>query len=374
MIPRIGTLLCVLLAATLAGCGGGEDKPPEVRQTKRPADTPKPAATVQTAAKPAAPQPLQLRLTPGQQFPVRKTVEQTLTQQSGGEPAVGRTRLELWLTVRVEEIASDGHQRLRVDYQRVRYLHDVPGEWFEFDSANSTAPIPLVAVPYRGLVGNGFSFWINGENRIAEVVGFSDFLERCVREVPVDQRAAVLAQFAELADTAEIANIVDDGIGLLPAADESQPQIGATWTRERRLGRALPLHVTSRCTLTELSDQAAEISLAGHVAPSTTIGTAGAAQQAGLRVSVRGGHSSGHCRIDRRTGLPLRSTIERHVEMLVEPPAAPPFVQHKHLLTTIETFPEQPATRTALLRHAAAEPAEPAAANAPPTAGATARR
>jgi hypothetical protein len=353
MTRRIGSVLCLLAGAGLAGCGG--DEQPEVRQEQPRKQQPEPVVSVQTAEQPPLAPPLKLRLQPGQQFPVRKTVEQTLTQQSGAEPAVGRTRLELWLLVSVEEIASDGHQRLRIDYQRVRYVHDVPGEWFEFDSANRGAPVPLIALPYRGMVGSGFSLWINHENRIDEVVGFREFLANCVRDVPVDRRLAVLAQFEHLADAAEIANIIDDGIGLLPDAGSEEPKIGQTWTRERRLGRALPLHVTSRCTLTDLTAQAAQISLAGHFAPTAAIkpvGAGGEAERAGLRVWVRGGHSSGHCTIDRQTGLPLRSVIERHVEMLVEPPAAPSFVQHKHLLTTIETFPETPEPRTALLRHA----------------------
>jgi hypothetical protein len=158
---------------------------------------------------------------------------------------------------------------------------------------------------------------------------------------------------------------VDDSLGYLPQAGESADRLGASWTRERRLGRALPLHVTCQCTLTELSEHSAEISVAGHIAPTTSIQPPAGASP-GVQVSVRGGHTAGHCTVDRQTGLPLRSTIERQVEMLVQPADGPPFVQHKHLLTTIESFPAQPAPRTALLRRAPPEPirldAAPAAA------------
>ena len=351
-----GAVFAVLAAAGMAGCGSDDIEPSAGPPAER--MPPAPSATVQTAQKPAAPRSgLELRLAPGQRFPARKVVEQTLTQQSGPEPVVGRTRLELWLMMTVEETEPAGRTRLRVDYQRVHYLHDVPGEWFEFDSDNPVASVPPAAAPYLGLVGNGFSFWIGPDRRIAEAIGFGEFLDRCVREVPLEQRSAVLQQFAQLIDAAEIANFVDDSFGFLPDAGQGQPRVGATWTRERRLGRTLPLHLTCQCTLSELSEHAAEIDIAGHVAPTAILEPiGGGGDSGGVRISVRGGHATGHCTVDRQTGLPLRSMIERRVEMLVEPADGPPFVQHKHLLTTIESFPEQPAPRTALLRRAGPEP------------------
>ncbi|HUG89498.1 MAG TPA: DUF6263 family protein [Planctomycetaceae bacterium] len=359
-----GSILCMAAAAGMVGCGGDGGEAPSAAEAPKRRAAPARPATVQTAQKPPAPPAaLDLRLQPGQQFPLRKVVEQTLTQQSAAEPLIARTRLELWLVANVDEVASDGRARLRAVYQRVRYRHDVPGEWFEFDSADANATLPLAAAPCRGLVGNGFSFWIGPDRRIAEVIGFGEFLEQCVRDVPLAQRPAVLEQFAQLVDMAEIANFVDDGIGLLPPAGRPDARVGDTWTRERRLGRTLPLNLTCQCTLTELTDAAAEIDVAGRVAPTSIIEPVAGAhtRSPGLRISVRGGRSTGHCTVDRQSGLPLRSTIERHVEMLVEPAGAPAFVQHKHLVTTIESFPEQPTPRTALLRRVAAEPVSPGA-------------
>jgi hypothetical protein len=352
-------VLAALVATAIVGCGS-DDAPPSAGAAappQAPAGRPVSAASVQTAQKPAVPPPgLELRLAPGQRFPVRKVVEQTLTQQSHPQPVVGRTRLELWLMLAVEETEASDRVRMRLEYQRVHYRHDVPGESFEFDSSNAGPSLPPVAAPYLGLVGNGFAFSIGPDRRIVELAGFPEFLDRCVRDVPAAQRAAVLQQFSQLVDAAEIANVVDDGIGFLPAAGQGEPRIGSTWTRERRLGRMLPLHLTCQCTLSDLNEQSAGIDIAGHVAATAVIEPVSGQPPGDVRISVRGGHATGHCTVDRLTGLPLRSMIERRVEMLVEPAEGAPFVQVKHLLTTIECFPEQPAPRTALLRRAGPEP------------------
>jgi hypothetical protein len=149
-----------------------------------------------------------------------------------------------------------------------------------------------------------------------------------------------------------IANFVDDSIGMLPPGTAGQPgagggsgtivQVGATWPKERQILRPIPMYVSSRCTLQKLTDETAEIDVAGSVRPSTTFGPSDQ-EVKDVRITVRGGHVFGRCTVDRRTGLPLNSRIEQHVEMIVRLAEGAEFNQTKKTVTTFQAFPEQAA-------------------------------
>jgi hypothetical protein len=191
-------------------------------------------------------------------------------------------------------------------------------------------------LPYKGLVGNGFSFWINKDHRIIKPVGFADFLKRCIREVPAAQEQRVFMAFSEAAEEG-VANFVDDSIGFLPPNPEVRE--AETWTRERRLANPIPLFLSTRCTLKRLTEQFAEIEMEGTIA-----GTNGLAPRISppgdLQVVVRGGRSQGRSEIDRHTGLPLHFELKRYVDMEVKTADGQQFDQQKITTTTIRLFPQ----------------------------------
>ena len=340
------------LAALLGGCnwsGGDEDDSVEVPMPKA---EPTPVAHVEK---------LELNLKIGDRFPLMKTVVQELQQASVLGPATSQTRLELLLTLTVEEVTED-RKRLGVRYNRVRYSQDVAGEKFDYDSTTARGGVPKAALPYQGLVGNGFSFWVGKDNQIQEPVGFPEFLERCVRDVPAEERREVLGKFAQTTADEGIANFVDDSIGLLPYEIEGKDRgsnvaEGDSWTRERRLLQPMPLYLKTRYTLREMTPAVAEIDILGTAAHSTTTedestrdqvvqasGTAGADRKkpaSGPDVVVKRGSTLGSCTIDRATGLPLKSHVERYLDMTVTLPNGLQFEQRKRTVTTIQAFPQQ---------------------------------
>lgn len=285
---------------------------------------------------------LELKLHVGDRFPLVKTVEQRLVQALPQGPVTSTSRLEMLLAISVEE-DRDSRKRLGVRYHQVRYAEDVAGRRIEFDSRSPSGPVPPEAMAYAGLVGNGFSFWIGPENQLIELVGFNDFLQRCVQSVPPEQRQTVLTQLAATSGEDGIANFVDDTIGLLPYGEEGQKpmHVGSSWElKPRQVVRPIPMVVTTQCILKDLSDHTAEISLLGNIAASTTYGPSGQ-EQHGLKLSVRGGRSLGTCLVDRQSGLPTDSKVERYLEMDVELADGTRFSQTKETLTTIRAFPEQ---------------------------------
>lgn len=295
---------------------------------------------------------LELRLKVGDRFPLRKTVTQELHQASSIGPAISHTQLELLLTLTVEEVLPD-RKRLAVRYNRVKYSQDLAGDKFDVDSNRLDQNPPVAALPYLGLVDNGFAFWVGRDNQIIEPVGFPEFLERCVRAVPQTERKEVLKRFAQSTADEGVANFVDDSIGLLPYEVDGKSKgtnvaEGDTWTRERRLMQPMPLYLNNRYTLRSLTPKFAEIDILGKVTPAATPkdpeeGVVQASMKATPDVMVRGGNAFGTCTIDRSTGLPLESKVERYLEMNVRLPNGLAFEQRKRTVTTIQAFPQQTA-------------------------------
>ena len=150
---------------------------------------------------------LELKLKVGDRFPLSKRVEQRLTQADGQGVSVYRSLTEMLLSLSVEEI-RDGKKLLSVRYHRVRYGHDIAGKKVEYASDSPPQTIPPEALAYAGLHENGFSFWIGPDNRVVELVGFAEFLQRCVRNVPPQHRPAVLAQLEGTHNENDLANFI----------------------------------------------------------------------------------------------------------------------------------------------------------------------
>jgi hypothetical protein len=287
---------------------------------------------------------LSLNLNVGDRFPLIKTVEQELTQSSTKGIQKTQSKLEMSLAISVEEIRGD-QIRLAVRYDRVRYWQDILGEILSYDSDKPEANIPLSLMPYQGMVQNGFSFWLGPSHEVVELVGFNDFLTRCLEKVPPQQRQAVMTSLAANQAEEGIANFIDDSIGLLPKkfddqGQANQIQVGSTWQKQRQVVRPLPMMLSDKCLLKELTDDIAQIEIVGSVAPGITYGPSNQ-QNSKFNMRIKGGHSFGNCTIDRKTGLPLNSHVERYFDMVVQVAPGIEFEQRKRIVTTIRAFPQQ---------------------------------
>ncbi len=335
-----------LLLTGFLGCGwGGESDDEFLAEFPEMAGTPVQEANAPPTDNPASTtESIRLNLKVGDRFPLIKTVQQTLAQPTSQGLIESTSRLEILLTMTVEEI-REGSNRFSVRYQRVRYSRKMGDDEIEFDSSQPADNLPLEVVSYQGMVDNGFSFWVGADNRIVELVGFQDFLKRCLQRVPVEQRQQVLHALASTAGDDGIANFVDDSIGLLPYnvegnAGQTAVAVGDSWSRRRQVVQPIPMVLDERYLLRELSEEVAQVDVLGTVAPSTTFGPPDQTSS-GTAVSVRGGHCFGNCVIDRKTGLPIRSEIERYIDMAVTLADGQEFEQRKHILTTIRAFPQQ---------------------------------
>lgn len=316
-------------------------------------------------APPLVKEKLELKLKVGDRFPLMKTVVHTLRQPSPVGWITSHSSLELLLSVTVEEVykgdptKSDldtraGQKRFQVRYHRVRFSQELPGQpKIEYDSADPPRVVPLVAQGYHGLKDNSFQFWLSADNQIVEMIGFEQFIDRCLKHVPPDRRVQVRATMAATTGADGIANFVDDSIGLLPTTAVRE---GDSWKRDRQVLQPLPLHSSTQYTLRKITPDIAEIDILGAISPSSTYGPSNQPNK-DLNVTIRGGHVVGQCLLDRRTGLPVQSRVEQGLEMNVKLADGSEFDQHKSTLTTIKYFPDQsPSSRDAIT--VAAPPAD----------------
>ena len=335
----------LLFAAVFAlpGCGwfGGDDE--NLTDTD---DIEFPEFDASNSNEPSAPEKavLQLNLRVGDRFPLIKTVRQELTQFTPSGKLNSFSELKMLLSINVDQV-NNGRKLLRVVYQRVQYQHDVAGEVVKFDSDAPQYPLPDGMKAFQGLVNNGFAFWVGSDNQVKDVLGFQEFLDRCVQNVPSLNRKTVLSKLGATSSEDGIANFVDDSIGLLPNVRDDgngktiPVKIGDTWQRNRQILRPLPMYVTTTCTLSEVTEGAAEVNITGKLTPAASFGPSDQPNQ-NLKLKIRGGQVYGECIIDRTTGLPIRSQIEKHLDMNVQLNDGQQFEQRKRIVTLIESYPE----------------------------------
>ena len=301
---------------------------------------------------------LELNLKVGERFGLRKGVDTTLQQSSpDGTAQVVVARIEMLLGLTVEDVSDKG-TRLAVRYERVKFSQGSEGQRVEYDSATdqsrggglpSVANVPPLARPYHNMVRDGFSFWIGKENQITEVVGFKEFLERCMAGIPDQDRMQQMLNMEAASDENGISDFVDNTIGLLPYGRSITP--GDTWDRTRHIGRPVPMKLLQQYTLKDLSSEMAMVDIRGSITPSTTVNDV-KQDRSGVRVTVTGGALQGDCAIYRDSGLPQRSYVERVVDMVVMTAGKHEFKQKKIVRTTVEAFPMQGAGNPTVLSRA----------------------
>lgn len=287
---------------------------------------------------------LRFSLKKGDRFPLRKEVVQTLVQDLPDGQVTSTSNLTLMFAITVDA-EDNGRRQLSVRYQRVKYSLDLPGEQMVYDSLNPPDVVVDSLQMYHGMANNGFDFWIGADNRILQVVGFHDFLKRCVRFAPPQRQHELLKGILAGSEDEGFANFVDDSIGLLPynasaEGRETMVRVDESWSRKRDLREPLPMRIRTTYTMTDLTDHQAQVSVLGTIEPITATQMA-PVQQAAFeeRVTLEGGQVLGTITIDVATGLPLESRVERRLKMNVYADGQAPFQQYKTIVTTVSAFP-----------------------------------
>ncbi len=283
---------------------------------------------------------LALNLKTGERFPLIKEVVQTVYQsgQGGDRRSQSKLNIKIVLTMLEHPVQGPhaGEYLFEVKYHGVKYEQNLLGKTLAYNSEDATGAVPAELQTYQNLIGNGFSFWLKENNQIGELVGFEEFLKRCLGGAEGLDQAEAKNLIASTTGTEGFANFVDDSIGLLPP---TAIRMGDTWSIDRQVLQPIAMKISSRYSLTSLDESSAEISILGQVSPIASVSTD--SQNRPLNVVVEGGQVFGSCTIDRRSGLPVHSQVNQEISMRVKLADQPEFRQRKQSITTIRAFPQQ---------------------------------
>ena len=284
----------------------------------------------------------------GDRFPFLKTMEHQLTQIDEGVTQVSSSRTDIHFSLIVEIVATDGRKRLLVEFQNVQHEQSLLNQRITYSSDKPNVPVPTAALLYAGLVNNGFSFWIGSDNQVLEIVDYPDFLRRCLRNVPQADVGPLQQQLDQIDPAGAVGSFVDESLGLFAAyqgrnQDRREAKKGATWELEpQRFEAPVPMSIHTRCLLKEISPDDAHILLTGKIEASevpSLIRDDGCI----LKIFVRGGHTSGSCRIHPQTGIPAQSEIQRTLDLIVEMEDGHQIQQTKDARSSLASIPPRSA-------------------------------
>ncbi len=287
-------------------------------------------------------QPLAFRVQVGDRFPLLRTVERSLIQESPEGVVTGKSVLELLMAITVEDVSQDGKQ-LRVQYDRVRYRQEVDGRVLvDYDSDSARGAVPAAAALYDRMVGDGFSFRLGPDNEITELVDFDAFLERCANSAATPSRRINLDDLRQTPAAEGIASFIDDTLVLLPRPSEwtsngAEGEVGASWVRARQVSQPVAIRLNDRCTVKQLTNRYVVVDVVGTIEP----GGSGSSVAGDIRLRPRGGHTFGKVTFDRETGLPVDARIERYIDLAVQTADGRNLEQRKRIVTQVRAFPQQ---------------------------------
>ena len=263
-----------------------------------------------------------------------RTLRQSLLQQIRGARQRSESNLEVQLVLQVEATQAD-RNLISVRYNDVKYYHEIAGQKTSFDVSTPLAQIPPEALPYRGLVDNGFSFWLGHNNQVRELLGFPEFLQRCVRYLPDTEKQGVIQAMSAGTPAEVVAQLVDESVGLLPfsRSGSSGVAVGDSWQHDRQLSQPVPMYLSSTCSLKSVENGAVNIELNGRVSGSNQRQRSGLVT--GTNLNLRDGRTSGTCQIDQVTGLPVNCRIQRSLELDVAMSDGTKGRQIKEIVSTI---------------------------------------
>ncbi|MGQ0637224.1 MAG: DUF6263 family protein [Planctomycetaceae bacterium] len=285
-----------------------------------------------------------------------RTIAQSLHQSGRDGSADVHSSLELTLAV-APEVAQTGFPPgtatlgplYRLHVTRVRLLQDIPGDQpVSWDSDVVMSEVPPAAFLYRALPGSTLAFRLTPEGRLGEVIGFEQLVGRCLDTAAAEKRSSIRAALPISSPADGLAWIFDDSLGLLPAGS-LQP--GQHWTIDRRTAGLVPLTITTRYTLLQVSADAAEIDFTGTVSaasgrllaesgesrPGVSAGESGSEWPGHQPAEffVRAGQIAGRCRLDRRSGLPASCRSEQTLDLAVRLGDGGEFQQSRTTVTTL---------------------------------------
>ena len=283
-------------------------------------------------------------MTKGEQYYFHKVIEQSLTGDPGSSLNAVSEKIELLLSMTVinETPTSYG---LEVSFHNIRYHHTVGDQQIVYDS-RSSANVPPEALPYQGLLENGFTLVLNRDNTIREIKGYPKFIEKCISQYPVSLQQGLTQRLGGDAtnpqQTVSMAmSFLDESIALLPFGPltfegDSFP-LESTWPTSFVRSQPVPVEESIQSRIQHVSGdgQTAHVTIRGELRP---LNPQGSVTVTAVRTRILGGEITGSCSISLETGLPKSCRIQRDLALEIASLSQPTITARKIVVTSLEAW------------------------------------
>lgn len=238
------------------------------------------AVTLMTASSHAADKiQLQLRLKKGDNYSLRVTNSQKMTQKILGQQQSTDQTIAMGYLFEVSEVDPAGVMTARVTYRTIQVRQTGPWGVWEYDSANPSKNTNPLAGSFMALVNRSFAAKIAPDGTVKEIQGVdalvADMLKGMSLPPGADKTAierAIREQFGEAA----LKEMLEKSMNLYP----SQPVgIGDSWQKRIVLSQGFPMILDNTYTLKDLKGGVAMIVVSSTLSPNrnaapTNLGTA----------------------------------------------------------------------------------------------------
>ena len=284
-----------------------------------------------------------------QQYYFHKVIEQSLTGDPGSSLNAVSEKIELLLSMTVIDETPTSYA-LEVSFHNIRYHHTIGDQQIVYDS-RSSANVPPEALPYQGLLENGFTLILNRDNTIREIQGYPQFVEKCISQYPVSLQQGLRQRLGgsvtNSQQTVSMAmSFLDESIALLPfgplASDGDSFALEVTWPTSFVRSQPVPVEESIQSRIQHISGdgQTAHVTIRGELRP---LNPQGSVTTSAVRTRILGGEITGSCSISLETGLPKSSRIQREFALEIASLRQQTITARKIVVTSLEAWTPQEA-------------------------------
>jgi len=248
---------------------------------------------------------LRLHLTPGQAFKVRLSVEQKIQPTIQGEQVTTTQTFGFGHTFRVQQVAADGTATCEVTYDSV-VIQQGGGlqPKLEYDSTDTSAPVPPAARQFAGIVGQRYSIKITPTGRVIDVQGGQAIIERLNKAFGLSDEGVP----KERNGNAVVKAMLEQFTAVYP----DQPvAVGDSWITRTMMYMGFPMLAASRYTLEDRQGGVAVVGVASNVQTPATAAPVKMGTSS-IRYDLSG-KQSGKLHLDESSGWILRSEFTQRV-------------------------------------------------------------
>jgi hypothetical protein len=266
------------------------------------------AATV--AAEPAI--ELKMNLAPGDTVVQRLDIDQDIDQVMFGQNIQMQQFIGMTLRTQFLDRPSEaGGVWAAITYDRVQFKQTGPQGNLDYDSADPPDPVPMGARAFTGMVGRTLQVEYHADGRVVQIEGIDAMMQAMVEALDLPEgpsREALETAMKSQMNPDTLKQMINMASGFYPDRPVAR---GESWDDRQKVAGMMPMTIDTTYTLKDYDEQHATLDLVGKIGPNPDA-QAPVVNGAELDAEMNG-TQTGQTLINRKTGWPIRSSIDQNM-------------------------------------------------------------